>query len=815
MSYFVEVVLPVPIDRFFTYKITQREATFLQVGIRVAVPFGKRKIYSALVCKIHQGPPKIPLQDIKSIHQILDEKPIVNPYQLNFWKWICRYYMCSFAEVYKVALPPIFLLESETIVLKGNKPVKTADLTDEEYLVYEALEKKSQCSIIEITKILSKKNVLPILKKMLEKRILFLKETIYERYIPKKTKYVRLHSDYKDKEKLNELFANLSRARKQHQILLTYFSLSSQKKYVRCKVLQEKAGATPSVLKAMEDKGIFEIHYKTQDRITFASNPQKKLELSQIQNKVYKNIIQSFVQKNTTLLHGVTGSGKTEIYIKLIEKVVLQGKQVLFLVPEIALTTQLVERLQWFFNTKMVAYHSKYNFHERAEIWNNVLQNNAKSQIVLGTRSALFLPFSNLGLIIVDEEHEPSYKQTSIAPRYHTRDAAIMLGHQHKAKILLGSATPSVETFYKAQNNKYALVSLKRRFGEFQMPQVQLINIKQKYHKKRMQGHFSDDLIQAITDALQNNEQVILFQNRRGFSPVITCNVCAYVPKCLHCDVSLTYHKYSKELRCHYCHYKESQSLQCKNCNSRDLNTIGLGTQQIEQELQAFFPKIKMARMDWDTTRGKYAYQKMVRNFEDKNIQILVGTQMISKGLDFSNVSLVGVLNADTLLNFPDFKAHERTFQMLVQVSGRAGRSRTSGKVLIQTFNPHHPILQQVSKVDYQSMYKEQLNERKQFTYPPFCRIIKIVVKHKDEILVTSAIDWFAKGMRNVFGEQVLGPTIPSVAWIRNFHIRHLFLKILPYQCLTTTKQNVLKIKNRFENVEQFGAVRLIVEVDY
>ena len=486
----------------------------------------------------------------------------------------------------------------------------------------------------------------------------------------------------------------------------------------------------------------------------------------------------------------------------------------MFLVPEIALTTQLTDRLTYFFGDTMMAYHSKYNLNERVEIWNSVLENQPKSQIILGTRSALFLPFSNLGLIVVDEEHEPSYKQTQPSPRYNARDTAIVLAQQHKAKVLLGSATPSIESFYNTQKDKYGLVRLTQRFGGMQMPEIQLVNIKDAYRKKSMQGHFSDVLVAAIKTALANNHQVILFQNKRGFSRVITCDICGHTPKCLHCDVSLTYHKYGKQLRCHYCNYNEPAPLRCKMCSGTKLNTVGLGTQQIETELQAIFPKVKIQRMDSDTTRKKYAYDKILENFQQGDVQILVGTQMLSKGLDFSNVALVGVLNADTLLHFPDFRAYERTYQMLVQVSGRSGRSHTQGKVLIQTFNPSHQTLQQVAAMNYAKMYQEQCTERKQFTYPPFCRMIQITLKHRNEQIVIAAANWFGKSMSNAFGKQVLGPTVPTIAWIQNLHIRHIILKILQGQSLKNTKKKLLQIKSIFENIPEFRAVRLIIAVD-
>lgn len=816
--YFVEVILPLPIHQLFTYRISLAEKDFLNVGTRVAVPFGKNKMYTGLVFEIHQKTPVIPLKELKSIHQILDEKPIVNKNQLKLWEWIAKYYLCSLGEIYKAAVPSAFLLESEKIITKTENPVKTENLTDEEYLIYEVILQKNECSIAELSKIIPQKKVLATLKNMLQKKALILKEVLYEKYKPLEIKYLRLSHFYENKEKLNALLEKISRAKKQKEALLCYFSLRSQKKYpeklVKYKTLQEKAKSSNAILKTMLEKGIFEIVLQKKDRIQIRSEKQKEINLSAAQNTAFQEIKNQFKTKNTLLLYGVTGSGKTEIYAKMIKKTLQKGKQILFLVPEIALTTQLIDRMRLFFPDKVMAYHSKYNANERLEIWQNILENKEKAQIILGTRSAVFLPFSNLGLIVIDEEHESSYKQQQANPRYHGRDTAIVLANFHKAKVLLGSATPSVESFYNAEKNKYGFVFLKKRFGHSKIPEIKLVDMKEKTKKKNTQGHFSDDLIQEIQNTLKNKQQVILFQNRRGFSPVITCNICNYTPKCLQCDVSLTYHKFGKKMRCHYCNYEEPAPFQCKICSSKNLNTMGLGTQQIEQELQNIFPKTKIGRMDLDTTRGKYAYEKILENFEEGTIEILVGTQMLSKGLDFSNVALVGVLNADTLLHFPDFRAYERTYQMLVQVAGRAGRSHKKGKVLIQSFNPFHQILQQVSHMNYEKMYEEQCRERKEFHYPPFCKIVKIIMKHRNEQILIAAADWFGKSMKNTFGNQVLGVSTPSVAWIKNLHIRNILLKILQGQSLENNKKNILKIKNIFEAIPEFRRVKLSIDVD-
>ena len=502
------------------------------------------------------------------------------------------------------------------------------------------------------------------------------------------------------------------------------------------------------------------------------------------------------------------------MYTKLIQEVLDQGKQVLFLLPEIALTTQIITRLQIYFGNKISVFHSKYSINERVEVWRNVLENKSKAQIILGARSSVFLPFSNLGLIIVDEEHETSYKQFEPSPRYNARDAAIVLAKIHKAKILLGSATPSLESYFNAKQNKYGLVELNRRHGNVLLPKIELIDVKEKYRIKEMNGHFSNRMLKLIQDALDNKEQVILFQNRRGYSPVVECKTCGVSPECPNCDVTLTYHKFKHELRCHYCNYLRSMPNSCGACGSNTLDTKGFGTEQIELELKKLFPNFKIGRMDLDTTRGKHGYQRIIGAFESKEIDVLVGTQMLSKGLDFDNVSLVGVLNADTMLNFPDFRAHERAYQMMVQVSGRAGRSRKQGNVAIQTYNPLHQILQQVSTTNYVNMYDEQLQERWQYNYPPYYRLMKITLKHRDYNKVDSGINWLFKALQQSFGDYVLGPSAPAVSRIRNQYIKNLIIKIPPKQSLAETKKHITKIRNTFEAVKDFRPIRFITDVD-
>ena len=812
MSYFIDVILPIPIQKTFTYSITKDEANFLQKGMRVAVSFGKTKMYTGLVFNIHQIAPT--LYEAKEIHQILDEAPLVNEEQLKHWQWVSDYYMCSLGDVYRAALPSAFLLESETVLTKNEQEIDQSILLDDEFLIYEALQYQSQLTIHQVVTILGKKKVMPIVNSLLEKSVIRIQEEIYEQYKPKLVKYVRLHANYATDTSLETLLESLSRAKKQREAVLSFFQLSANKKPIKAKDLEVQANVSSTILKSLVYKNIFEFYHIQIDRISFKGTTNNLKQLNEFQELALKEVKETFTTKDVTLLHGITSSGKTEVYAKLIQEVLDAGKQVLFLLPEIALTTQIITRLQMYFGNQISVFHSKYSMNERVEVWKNVLENKSKAGIILGARSALFLPFSNLGLIVVDEEHETSYKQFDPSPRYNARDAAIVLAKLHDAKILLGSATPSLESYFNAAQKKYGLVALNRRHGNVQLPKIELIDIKEKQRKKEMKGYFSDRMLLLIQEALDAKEQVILFQNRRGYSPVVECKTCGISPECPNCDVTLTFHKYKHELRCHYCNYQRAMPNSCGACGSNTLDTKGFGTEQIEMELKLLFTDFKIGRMDLDTTRGKYGYQKIIGAFESKEIDVLVGTQMLSKGLDFENVSLVGILNADTMLNFPDFRAHERAYQMMVQVSGRAGRSKKQGNVAIQTYNPNHQILQQVSTTSYAEMYKEQLQDRWEYKYPPYYRLIKITLTHRDYNKVDKGINWLAKAFQQSFGEYVLGPTAPAVSRIRNRYIKNLVIKVPPKQSLANTKNQITKIKNTFEAVSDFRPIRFIIDVD-
>jgi len=815
MSYFIDVILPIPLEKEFTYSINKDEAVFLKPGMRVAVQFGKSKIYAALVTKVHQDPPQV--YEAKEIEHILDEEPIVTHQQLKLWSWISRYYMCSKGEVMRAALPSAFLLESETIILKNhNVEIDESLLKDDEFLIYEALQYQSLLRIQEIINITGKKNVLPVIKRLIEKSVITVQEEIYEQYKPKLVRYVKLHTNFVQEEALRSLLESMTRAPKQREVLMHLFTLQVKvAKPIKVADLVKASNSSSAVIKTLIDKEILQEYSVQTDRVDSqgGENIETK-QLNEFQLNALNEIQHIFKEKEVCLLHGVTSSGKTEVYVKLIENILNDGKQVLYLLPEIALTTQLITRLQQYFGDKLTVYHSKYSVNERVEAWNNVKNGKSKAQVVIGARSSVLLPFTNLGLIIVDEEHESSFKQYDPAPRYHARDTAIVLANMFSAKVVLGSATPAIETYYNTKEGKYGMVQLTRRYGNVLMPEINLVDIKTKYRKKEMTGHFSDTLLENIQEALKEGEQVILFQNRRGYSPVVECNTCGHSPQCPNCDVSLTFHNFKNQLRCHYCGYHMAMQQQCMACSSSDLSTKGFGTEQIEKELQQLFPEHVIGRMDQDTTRGKYGYEKIISRFEQEEIDILVGTQMLSKGLDFRNVSLVGIMNADNLLNFPDFRAHERSYQLMQQVAGRAGRTKKRGKVLIQTYNPFHQILQQVSVNDYLGMYKDQIEERHQYKYPPFYRIIKITGKHKDYNRVNDAVAWFAKSLRSVFKENVLGPEFPPISRIRNQYHKNILIKIPQGQSLGKTKEAIRKIKASFESVKEFSGVRIIINVD-
>lgn len=813
--FFIDVILPLSLERNFTYAITKAEVDFIKKGVRVAVPFGKNKVYTGIVYNIHHNAPTA--YEAKSIHSILDEFPVINPFQFKLWEWMSSYYLCSMGEIMRAAMPNAFLLESETIIsLNPSAKFETNALKDDEYLVIEALQQQTSLKVDEINAIIDRKNSFPVLKRLLNHKVIALEQELTEKYKPKLIRCVRLHPNYQHENALQELIEALKNASKQRDIVLSYFNLATHTKQIKVADLKIKSNATSTQIKLLIDREVFEeYHYQT-DRIQFQdSEDNASITLNSYQKTALEDIENLFETQNIVLLHGVTSSGKTEIYVKKIESILAEGKQALYLVPEIALTSQLVQRLQKYFGNQIAVYHSRYSQNERVEVWNHVLNQSENARVVIGARSSVFLPFSNLGLIIVDEEHEQSYKQFDPSPRYHARDTAIVLAALFKAKTLLGSATPSIESFHNATKiKKYGYVALNKRFNNVLMPEIELVDLTDKYKRKRMTGHFSDRLITEIKEALETDSQVILFQNRRGYSPVVSCNTCGHTPECPNCDVSLTYHQYKNQLRCHYCSHTMAMQQFCGACGGVEIDSKGFGTEQIQQEIELLFPEAKVARMDLDTTRGKYSYDRIISSFENKEVDILVGTQMVTKGLDFRHVKLVGVLNADQLINFPDFRAHERSFQLLQQVAGRAGRTDTRGKVVVQTYNPYHTILQQVSINDFESMFVEQLEDRRIYKYPPFCRIIKLTIKHKDYNKVNEGSDWLAIRLRHVFKDNVLGPEFPVVSRIRNQYHKNILLKIPQNQSLVKTKSVLQKIKMSFSSTKDYRAARLLINVD-
>lgn len=817
MNYFADILLPIPLERQFTYAVPDGMSDQLQIGIRVSVPFGKSKLYTGLVMRLHEEPPTA--YQAKEIDRVLDVAPLVTNVQLQHWNWIASYYMCTLGEVFRTALPSVFLLESETRVLAVpglNYP--ELELDDNEYLILEALERQSVLSVDDILEITERKQVIPLLQRMLAKGLLRLQEKLQERLVTKQTRYIRLHSDYSKDDALEELLESLGRAPKQSQVILALFQMQGGKnKEIKSKALEQQSGAGRAVLKTLLDKGILEEYFLGEDRLGFDGNLGEKglPQLNDSQQQAISEITEGFELSKTVLLHGVTASGKTEVYIQLIHQALKNDGQILYLVPEIALTEQLIRRLKAVFGSQVSVFHSRQNIQERAELWHHVRLGADQAKVILGARSALFLPFSRLQLILIDEEHENTYKQFDPAPRYHARDAAIVLASYFKAKVLLGSATPSVESYHNATTGKYHLVEMNRRYGNVLLPEIELIDLGDCYRRKRMYGHFSERLKDGISEAIAAGNQVILFQNRRGFAPIVECTSCGHAPHCVNCDVTLTFHQYNKELRCHYCGYHRPLELTCEACGNATLDPKGFGTEQIEQELKQLFPDISVARMDLDTTRGKNGYQKIIEAFESRETDVLVGTQMLTKGLDFRHVALVGIMNADSLLNFPHFRAHERCFQLLTQVAGRAGRTRERGTVLIQTYNPYHQILRQVSEGDFLGMYRDQVYEREQFLYPPRVRLIKITFAHREFNRVVEGADWFAKSLRMAYSKHVLGPEFPPVARIRNQYQKNILLKIPSGKGLNAIKNSIKRIEHSFNAISNFRSIRVYYNVDY
>ena len=814
MNYFIDVILPIPVNQLFTYEINEDEFSFLKKGMRVAVPFGRKKIYTSIVFSIHNNLPTS--YEVKSIFQIIDNKPLVNEEQLKFWEWISKYYMCSIGEVLRAAIPSILLLESETSISKlDTSNINQDDLDDQEFLIMQALETQSPLKINEITNILNKKNIFNHLDSLSEKNLIAINESLYSKYKPKFSRCLNLSESFITKDAVDDLKISLKRSPKQLEVLNYFLDHNNKNDLIEISDLKNIAKASTAIIKKMIDRGVFKESYIQIDRIQNSKiNVSKEIKLSKGQNTAYNKILDSFNRNKTVLFNGVTSSGKTEVYIKIIQSILEKGVQVLYLVPEIALTTQLVSRLSQVFSEELIVYHSRFSINQRVEIWNKVLDSK-KPQLIIGARSSLLLPFSNLKLIIIDEEHEQSYKQHEPSPRYHARDSSIVLSKQFKSNVLLGSATPSIESYYNAAVlNKYDLVSLDERYNNLQLPFIELVNIREKYKEGKMVGIFSDDLLEQISKTVNEKKQVILFQNRRGFSPIIECNKCGYSPRCVNCDVSLTYHYNNKSLRCHYCGYNTDLIHACPSCLNKNIVSKGFGTQQVELEISELFPNYRVKRLDYDTTRGKNSFNNIISSFEKNEFDILIGTQMVTKGLDFKNVKLVGVLNVDNALNFPDFRAYERCYQLIQQVAGRSGRSKERGKVLIQTFNSSNDIFNQIISNDYESMFNNQIKERKEFKYPPFYKLIKITLKHRNFTLVNESAAWLAKNLTHVLKGNVLGPEFPHINRVRNKYQKNILIKIPLDQSLIATKSFINKSKDKLHSISSYSSVSVIINVD-
>ena len=815
---YVDVILPLPLANTFTYSVPDEWTDLVRIGMRVIVPFGKKKMYTAVIYLVHTVTPTV--YEAKDIICLLDNEPILRRPQLKFWEWISSYYQAFLGDVYQAAVPAGLKLESETkVCINPNYEAETV-LSDKEEKVLMALSEGKPVTITELNKVTEMRDVMPTLNKLLEKGAVEISEELTDKFRAKTEMFVRITTEALKEDNLRQIFDDLGRAKKQLEVLMKYIDMSkclipTKQREVTRKDLLEKSGASTAILSGLIERGILETYLKEIGRLDVSEVQTAEVyPLNEFQLTAFREIEKQFIEKPVVLLHGVTSSGKTELYIHLINKALAEGKQVLYLVPEIALTTQLTTRLKRVFGKRLGVYHSKFSDAERVEIWNNVL-NDKSYDVIIGVRSSIFLPFRQLGLIIVDEEHESSYKQYDPAPRYHARNAAIVLASMHAAKTLLGTATPAIETYFNAQNGKFGLVELNQRHEDMAMPEILVVDTREAYRKKQMESHFSDTLLEKIAKALQNKEQVILFQNRRGYAPYIECKACAYVPHCKNCDVSLTVHKAFNTLTCHYCGYTEPIPNICPACKMPGtLSTKGFGTEKIEDEIRLIFPEARVSRMDLDTTRSKKSYEKIISDFEQHKVDILIGTQMVSKGLDFECVSLVGILNADNMLNFPDFRAHERAFQLMAQVSGRAGRKNKRGTVILQTTTTEHAIIGQVIRNDYQAMFATQCKERRLFRYPPFFRMIQIVIRHRDPNILNQASARIAADLRAVFGNRVLGPNIPAVSRIQNMYIKHILLKFEVDASAEKAKEILRQVTNQIISEPKFKALWVNLDVD-
>jgi primosomal protein N' (replication factor Y) len=820
MDQYVEVILPLPIPRTFTYRLPPVLAGNMAVGYRVIVPFGKRKYYTGIVVNITNVAPTD--YEVKDVVHVPDNHPIVRHPQLKLWEWTASYYMCAVGDVYKAAIPSGLKVESETRV-EANPDFEDdmADsLTERERAVWSVLVVKGKLSPGELSKETGIKNIEPLVSKLIEKGAAVISEKLVERYRALKERYVKIAAERDNPDDLHRLFDAVKGAKKQEQLLMTALKMSRfvnrGEPLVEMKRndLLDAAGVTAPILQAMVKKGVLEGYTRVTERFRYDGPPGGELPaLTEAQQKALTEVFAAFKEHAVTLLHGVTSSGKTEIYMRLIDHVLKQGLQVLYLVPEIALTTQLTDRLQRVFGSQVTVYHSRFSDARRVETWNELLRS-GEPRVIIGARSTTFLPFAKLGLVIVDEEHEQSYKQFDPAPRYSGRDLAIVLASMHGAKTLLGSATPSVETYYKCLHNKYGLVTLSERYEGISLPVINVVDMKLARQKGRIDGAFSADAMQYMSQALGNGEQAIIFHNRRGYAPRAVCRRCAWVPKCEHCDVSLTWHRHSHSLVCHYCGSRYDLPQRCPQCGDTAIEIEGYGTERVEEDIEKKFGTYKILRLDLDTTRNKDDYQTIIEDFSNHRADILIGTQMVSKGLDFGGVSTVTVLNADNIINYPDFRASERAYNMLEQVAGRAGRRQTRGMVIIQTWNPEHPVLKYLATHDYNAYYEHEIDERRRFNYPPFARIIYIYIKHRDERQVASIAEIYGAELRRLFGNRVFGPDAPGISRIQAMYIRKIMLKIEPNASVAAVKELLINLQDAYSVRPDMRSAVIYYDVD-
>jgi primosomal protein N' (replication factor Y) len=810
---FAEIIIPLALPRNYTWSVPEKLAAQVHPGVRVEVNLGRQKKYAGVVKAVH--PEKPAGFEVKEILNVLDPEPVIHPWQLQFWEWLAAYYCCTEGEVMAAALPAHFKLSSETVLVFNEEFGEDfSTLDSEEYMVAEALLMKHELRLTEVQQILDTTHVYPVVNKLIGKKVCHVWESLKQTYAPRKETFVMLQPEFSNEDKLSDLLNNWGRAPKQMELLLAYLHLMKTEGEVTKPGLLKKSGANDAQLKGLVDKNILRTERRNVDRILylpkdihidFMLTPAQQLALEQVEA--------SMKEKPVCLLHGVTSSGKTLVYIRMIEQAIRQGKQVLYMLPEIALTAQIIRRLQKYFGGHIGIYHSKFNHNERVEIWNKVKTGELK--VVLGARSSLFLPYLDLDLIICDEEHDTSYKQQDPAPRYYGRDAAIYLAGQTGAKVLLGSATPSLETYHNAKTGKFGLVELRERYGDVKLPDITLVDLRSVARKPGEKVMFSMQLLEEMKATIAKGKQIILFQNRRGYAPYQVCTVCGWIAQCKHCDVSLTFHKFANKLKCHYCGQVYPPVHSCMACGSDKLMQKSFGTEKVEEMLDEQLPDARVARMDFDAVRNKNAHDVLIQQFEQKKIDILVGTQMVVKGLDFDNVELVGVIDADGLLHFADFRVHERAFQLMEQVSGRAGRRDGVGEVLIQTSTPNHPLLQHVIRHDYSGMYDEEIDKRKQFFYPPFSRIIMLHFRHKDREIVMAGAHWLAQKLTPAYGAYLVGPAEPNIHRVRNQYLMELMLK-LPRDSATIArcKQDIQRYTAALHFEDRFKKVQVIPDVD-